>query len=75
MFFSINMDNEVPLVIPTGTCCNCSSQDNVELIETDLRYMPLLGLAGAEVAIPIPLPYCPNCMSSASKMRPGLLGF
>ena len=75
MFFSINMDNEVPLVIPTDICCNCSSQHDIESIKTDIRYMPLFGLAGAEVKINIPFPYCPNCISSANKKRPGVLGF
>ena len=68
-------DSNSPLKIPTEICCNCLSQDNVETIETDLRYMPLFGLAGAEVTLPTPLPYCPICKSSAKRKRPGLLGF
>ena len=68
-------DTDSPIKIPTEICCNCLSQDNVEKIETDLRYMPLFGLAGAEITMPTPLPYCSMCKSSANRKRPGLLGF
>ncbi|KQV50984.1 hypothetical protein ASD07_08660 [Duganella sp. Root336D2] len=36
--------------------------------------MPLMGLAGAEIKIVLPFPYCESCTATATRRRPSLLG-
>lgn len=75
MYLNIKMNNEIPLVVPGEACCNCFGREEIEMIETDLRYMPLLGLAGTEVKIPISFPYCIKCKPTAARKRPGILRY
>ena len=64
----------MPLMAPADSCCNCGSTDKVKMTDTDLRRMPAMGLAGAEIKIVLPFPYCKECVPSAKRRRPGALG-
>ena len=66
--------SDVKVVEPIDSCCNCGSESGIELYQTDMRRMPLLGLAGVEIKVSLPFPYCRVCSSSAKRRRPTLLG-
>jgi hypothetical protein len=36
--------------------------------------MPLGGLAGAQITVPVPFPYCNNCGATSRRGRPNVLG-
>lgn len=74
ILFDLPIKSDVRLVAPADACCNCGSTVNVKAEPTDLRRMPLLGLAGVEIKVTLPFPYCEACPSSARRKRPGALG-
>jgi hypothetical protein len=74
MLVNLPVNSEVQLVAPIDSCCNCGSTTDVRVAETDLRHMPMMGLAGAEISVALPFPYCPGCVKTARRRRPGLLG-
>jgi hypothetical protein len=74
IFINLPIKCDVPLVAPADRCCNCGSVGDVKEVPTDLRRMPLLGLAGAEIKVTLPFPYCDACASTARRKRPNLLG-
>jgi hypothetical protein len=74
IFINLPTKSDVPLVSPGGSCCNCGSTKNVKAEPTDLRRMPLLGLAGAEIKVTLPFPYCEACATTARRKRPNALG-
>jgi hypothetical protein len=74
MFVSLPIKSDVQLVAPVDSCCNCGAIQDVQIEETDLRRMPFFGLAGAEIKIALPFPYCPGCASSSRRRRPTVLG-
>jgi hypothetical protein len=71
---SFTVNNEVPLHFPGDVCCNCGESGSVEQLETNLRLMPLGGLAGAQITVPVPLPYCNKCKATARRGRPNVFG-
>jgi hypothetical protein len=74
IFINLPIKSDVPLVAPADSCCNCSSTVNVKPESTDLRRMPLMGFAGAEIKITLPFPYCELCAATARRRRPTVLG-
>jgi hypothetical protein len=70
--FTVN--NEVPMHFPADLCCNCGAGRPIEQLETKLRLLPLGGLAGAQVTISVPLPYCGDCRATSRRGRPNVLG-
>ncbi|NHZ97823.1 hypothetical protein [Massilia sp. CCM 8734] len=74
MFVNLQIKNDVQLVAPVDSCCNCGSTQDVRMEATDLRRLPLFGLAGAEIKIELPFPYCSGCVSSSQRRRPTVLG-
>lgn len=66
--------SDVPLRAPSEICCNCGSSVNVRPTATDLRRMPLMGFAGAEIKLTLPFPYCESCAVTARRRRPTALG-
>ena len=74
MVVNLPIKSNVPLMAPADSCCNCGSTDKVKMTDTDLRRMPAMGLAGAEIKIVLPFPYCKECVPSAKRRRPGALG-
>ncbi len=74
MLTTFTVNNEVPLKFPADICCNCGESSPLKQLETKLRLMPLGGLAGAQITVPVPLPYCDNCRASSRRGRPNVLG-
>lgn len=74
MLATFSIRNNAPLHIPVDSCCNCGERAALQQAETKLRLMPYLGLAGAEIVIPVPLPYCDRCKVTARRNRPNVLG-
>lgn len=74
IFINLPIKSGVPLVAPADSCCNCDATTDVREMPTDLRRMPLFGLAGAEIKITLPFPYCEACSATASRKRPNALG-
>lgn len=74
IFIKLPIKSDIPVVAPGDFCCNCGSADNVKPELTDLRRMPLFGLAGAEIKISLPFPYCAKCVETSRRRRPTLLG-
>lgn len=74
MFVNLPIKSDMQLVAPVDSCCNCGAIQNVRTEATDLRRMPLFGLAGTEIKIELPFPYCSGCASSSHRRRPTLLG-
>lgn len=74
MFVNLPLNSDVQLVAPVDSCCNCGATQDVRTEATDLRRMPLFGLAGAEIKIELPFPYCSSCASSSNRRRPTVLG-
>jgi hypothetical protein len=71
---TFNVRNDVPLHVPTDVCCNCGGSSSIEQLETKLRLMPVGGLAGAQVTVPVPFPYCSSCSATSRRGRPNVLG-
>jgi hypothetical protein len=65
---SIPIENNIPLIMPADSCCNCGSMDNIREILTDLRRVPYLGFARVEVKLALPFPYCEACASTARRL-------
>jgi hypothetical protein len=74
ILINLPIKTDVPLVAPADACCNCGSTINVKAEPTDLRRMPLMGLAGAEIKVTLPFPYCEVCAATAQRKRPNALG-
>lgn len=74
ILLSLPIGSDIPLVAPADACCNCGSTKNIKTEPTDLRRMPLMGLAGAEIKITLPFPYCETCAATARRKRPNALG-
>jgi hypothetical protein len=74
IFINLPIKSDVQLVAPGDSCCNCGSTTNVKAEPTDLRRMPLMGFAGAEIKITLPFPYCEPCTKTARRKRPNALG-
>jgi hypothetical protein len=74
LLINLPIKSDVPLVAPAKYCCNCGSEKNVKAEQTDLRRMPLTGLAGAEIKVSLPFPYCELCTKTASRRRPAVIG-
>lgn len=74
IFVNLPIKSDVPLVAPIESCCNCGSTVHVTTESTDLRRMPLFGLAGAEIKIELPFPYCERCIPTSRRRRPTVLG-
>jgi hypothetical protein len=74
ILIDLPIKSDVPLRAPSENCCNCGSSANVTPIATDLRRMPLMGLAGAEIKLTLPFPYCEACAPTARRRRPTALG-
>lgn len=71
---NLPIKSDAPVVAPMHLCCNCGSTNNIKTVDTDLRRMPLFGFAGVEIKIGLPFPYCSNCIKSAKRRRPSVLG-
>jgi hypothetical protein len=74
IFIDLPIRSDVSLVAPADSCCNCGSTTNVKAEPTDLRRMPLMGFAGAEIKVTLPFPYCEACSATARRKRPNALG-
>lgn len=74
IFVNLPIQSDVPIVAPMDSCCNCGSANDIQSEVTDLRRMPFFGLAGAEIKLPLPFPYCPACAKTARRRRPTVLG-
>ncbi len=74
MYINLPIASEVPLVAPADSCCNCGSISKISPMATDLRRMPLMGLAGTEITVVLPFPYCDVCAVTARRRRPSPLG-
>ena len=74
IFIDLPIKSDVQLRAPSESCCNCGSTVSVAPEDTDLRRMPLMGLAGAEIKIALPFPYCSGCAATARRRRPTVLG-
>ena len=74
LFVNLPIKSDVAIVAPVESCCNCGSTSNVKPKATDLRRMPLMGLAGAEIQVELPFPYCDTCAVTASRRPPAPLG-
>ena len=74
LFINLPIKSDVPLVAPSDICCNCGTTENIKAVQTDLRRMPLMGFAGAEIKITLPFPYCEVCSKTANRKRPNVLG-
>ncbi|NRR33974.1 hypothetical protein HSX11_27745 [Oxalobacteraceae bacterium] len=74
MIINLPIKSDVPVVAPGDSCCNCDSTASVTSQLTDLRRMPLWGLAGAEIKVKLPFPYCELCAATANRRRPTALG-
>lgn len=74
LFVNLPVKSDVPLVAPMACCCNCGATSPLRPLPTDLRRMPLMGLAGAEIKIELPFPYCEGCAVTARRRRPTALG-
>jgi hypothetical protein len=70
IFVKLPIENDVPLVAPIDSCCNCGATNDIATTLTDLRHMPYWGLAGNEIAIALPFPYCASCVPSSRRRRP-----
>ena len=55
------------LQIPDDMCCNCGCSNDVEIVPTPLRKTRFLLLGGTELTFTFGFPYCPDCVSTASK--------
>ena len=74
LFVNLPLQSDVPLVAPMACCCNCGSTSQLSPLPTDLRRMPAMGLAGTEIKIELPFPYCERCAVTARRRRPTALG-
>ena len=74
LFVNLPLQSDVPLVAPMACCCNCGSSSELNPLPTDLRRMPLMGLAGTEIKVELPFPYCQGCAATARRRRPTALG-
>jgi hypothetical protein len=74
IFVNLPIKSDVPLVVPIESCCNCGATQNVTTEVTDLRRMPYAGLAGVEIKIALPFPYCARCVPTSRRKRPTVLG-
>lgn len=74
MLIKLPIKSDVPIVAPADLCCNCGSAENLTPQITDLRRMPFMGLAGVEVKLPLPFPYCQACSVTSRRKRLGVLG-
>jgi hypothetical protein len=74
IFVNLPIKSDIPLVAPIDSCCNCGSTENVSTESTDLRRMPLFWLAGVEIKIALPFPYCVRCVPTSRRRRPTILG-
>ena len=74
LYVSQTFQSDVPLAAPMSCCCNCGSTTQVNPISTDLRRMPMLGLADAEIRFEFPFPHCDRCAVTARRLRPTALG-
>ena len=73
LYVSQTFQSDVPLAAPMSCCCNCGSTAQVKPVPTDLRRMPMLGLAGAEIRFEFPFPYCDRSAVTARRLRPTAL--
>ncbi len=74
LFVNLPLKSDVPLVAPMASCCNCQATSQLRPVPTDLRRMPMLGLAGTEIRIELPFPYCETCAVTARRRRPTAIG-
>lgn len=56
MFFNFAIKSKLPVVAPISMCCNCGCTDKIEVLMTDLRRMPMLGLACIEIKVALSFP-------------------
>ncbi|MEZ4399067.1 MAG: hypothetical protein R3B06_03565 [Kofleriaceae bacterium] len=59
--------------LPQDMCCNCGSGDEeLTVIQTDLRRKLFLGIGGVEAQLIVPLPYCRGCKRTALVRKPSI---
>jgi hypothetical protein len=74
IYVNLPIKSEVQLVAPMESCCNCGAATDVKPRLTDLRRMPLMGLAGTEIKLELPFPYCEACAATARRRLPSVIG-
>lgn len=65
----VKFAKDVVFSFPASLCCNCGATANLKIVEQDTRQTKYFILGGTELALRLPLPFCPGCAASA-KRRP-----
>jgi len=67
---TIQVNENISLNFPTGTCCNCGTNRDIQVLNQDTRLTRFMGGGGSEYTFHFPLPFCPRCKPTARRRPP-----